>query len=95
MQEVIQERLSQAFAVLNTPARIAILDAVLHDSYVQRGPVNPTEVAERLNLPVAKVSSAMKRMSEFGILRRRESGKYTFYEPDPDFTHTLKVLFNI
>ncbi len=90
--------LSEIFKALGHPTKIAIFDYMMQvtDFYKETiEPVVPTLVATELGFTVPQVGACMKRMSEVGLLTRKVSGRYVFYEIDKDILSTLEEYFKL
>ena len=87
--------ISKSFAVLGHPTKARIFRYLLRMTKIKGEPVGPTMVAIKMSLATATVAYSMKRMAEAGILTRRVTGRYTFYDIDPSFISQIEEYFEL
>jgi len=83
-------QLSEMFHVLGHPTKLRVLRFVME----QDDAVVPTLAAVSLGIPTAQAAYSLKRMSQVGILTRTVSGRYTFYDTEPDFLRLIEEFMS-
>jgi hypothetical protein len=93
MQQGKLDKLAKALRVIGHPTMLAVLDHMIEVHWHDDEPTVPTLIATEMSLPIARVAHSLKRMQEVGVLKRKVSGRYTFYSIDQPFLDLIKEFF--
>lgn len=85
------QQLSEIFQVLGHVTKVRVLRYVIEQD---PEPVVPTLTHIALDIPPNQAAYSLKQMSKVGILTRNVSGRYTFYEVDPQFRTLLEEFLS-
>jgi DNA-binding transcriptional ArsR family regulator len=83
MNDPIQPtRCAQQLSALAAPERLKIV------RFLGEGPLNVTEIAEKLRIPAVNVAHHMSVLRHAGIVRGRKQGRFVYYSLVPGFLQT-------
>ncbi len=82
---------AEVFRALGDPARVKIVNLLA----TRREPLPAEEFVEPLGLAQPTVSHHLKKLTESGLLRREQRGKFAFFSFDPDAVRTLATVVDL